>query len=80
MSADYFELTDEQLAKAGGPLSVIHLLYRLKASLIEQANATNALTERIRRLNLWLLWFTIAIFALTVVQVLNGLGILRSLR
>ena len=56
------------------------LIARLKDAIDKSERSANALGDRIERLNFWLLWFTIAIFALTVVLTAAGLGILRPLR
>ena len=44
-------------------------LVRLKNAVVEQQESTNRLTEKIRRLNVGLLWFTVAVFILTAAQV-----------
>ena len=44
-------------------------LVRLKSAVVEQHESTNKLTEKIRRLNVGLLWFTVAVFVLTAAQV-----------
>ena len=48
---------------------LIKRVRELTKRIDEQGNATNDLTERIRKLNVWLLIVTIAIGVLTVVQV-----------
>ncbi len=57
-----------------------HLVVKLRDAIIQSEQSANALGDRIRGLNRWLLLFTIAIFALTGVLTLVGLGILRPLR
>jgi len=56
------------------------MLRRLMVALASQNEATNELTKRMNSLNAWLPWFTIAIFALTAVPGMIGLGILRPIR
>ena len=48
---------------------LIRRVRELTKKIDEQGSATNDLTERIRKLNLWLLWVTIAVVALTLVQI-----------
>ena len=48
---------------------LIKRVRELTKGIDEQGQATNDLTERIRKLNVWLLFVTIAIGALTFVQV-----------
>lgn len=48
---------------------LIKRVRELTKRIDEQGSATNDLTERIRKLNMWLLWVTIVIGALTLVQV-----------
>lgn len=50
---------------------------RLGEAIEKSDKAMIALTEKIRRLNVGLLWMTIAIFLLTLVQVLVGLGVIH---
>ena len=59
---------------------VSEMLRRLMVALASQNEATNELTKRMNSLNAWLPWFTIAIFALTAVPGMIGLGILRPIR
>ena len=59
---------------------VSEMLRRLMVDLASQHGATNKLTKRVEKLNSWLLWSTIAIFALTAVLALIGFGILRPIR
>jgi hypothetical protein len=48
---------------------LIKRVRELTRTIDEQGRATNDLTERVRKLNVWLLVVTVAIGALTVVQV-----------
>ena len=54
----------------------VEMMRRLKGTIVEQQEATNDLSERIRKLNVWLLWVTVVIGALTLVQVLTGLKVI----
>jgi phage-related protein len=64
--ATTFHFQAEQMKVAGRLLQRVR---ELAKTIDGQGQATNALTERIRKLNVWLLLVTIAIGALTVVQV-----------
>jgi len=55
------ELSDEAQTGLRGQGAVVEMMRRLKDSIIEQVRSTN-------RLNMALLWFTIAIFVLAAVQ------------
>ncbi len=80
---------DEQLIKfaqmvPGGSDSIsrgafAQLIVILKDAMVGEQKVTTALTERIRKLTVLLVWFTVAIFALTIVMILLGLNILRPL-
>lgn len=57
---------------------LIRRVRELSGKIDEQGTATNNLTERIRKLNVWLLVVTVAIFALTLVQIVVALkGVAR---
>ena len=54
---------------------------RLRQTIVEQQRSTNALTERIHKLNVKLLAVTVAIGALTFVQlVLTGVQVYVAVR
>ena len=55
------------------------MMRRLKDAMKESEESANLLGERISRLTLWLLIFTIAICGLTVVLVVAELGLLKRL-
>jgi len=50
---------------------------RLREAIEISDKAMIVLTEKIRRLNIGLLWMTIAILLLTLMQVLVGLGVIH---
>jgi len=56
------------------------LSVKLRDAIERSEASANALGDRIWWLNFWLLLFTVAIFALTVILTLTGLGILKPLR
>jgi len=56
---------------------VSEMLRRLMVQLTAQAAATDGLTKSIRRLHVWLLVFTIAIFVATLALVAAELGSLH---
>jgi hypothetical protein len=60
----YFQA--EQMKVAG---RLIKRVRELAKTIDEQGRATNDLTERIRKLNVWLLLVTVAIGAMTLVQI-----------
>ncbi len=74
--------TDADLVRAAfdrgaPPGSVeVEIARRLKNSLDRGNETATALTKRIERLNVWLLWATVAIGALTIVQVLIALKVI----
>jgi hypothetical protein len=59
----------ELISKAAYDPTYAELIVRLKDAVEKQTASADALGRRIARLNCWLLVFTIAIFALTVVLV-----------
>ena len=59
----------ELIRKAAYDPTYAELIVRLKDAVEKQTTSADALARRIARLNLWLLVFTIAIFALTAVLV-----------
>jgi hypothetical protein len=72
----YREMSDDSLigsANVSGPAAqgalLGEIIRRLKDAVVEQNRASTALAKRITDLNEWLLWVTIAIGALTVVQI-----------
>jgi len=71
----YRELTDDSLigrASVSGATQgalVGEVIRRLKESVDEQNKASTQLAKRIEKLNVWLLWVTVAIGAMTLVQV-----------
>jgi hypothetical protein len=76
----YRKYTDDNLVVEGGVSASTEMMRRLKEAMVRSEASATILGERISRLNVWLLWFTIAIFALTAVLTAVGIGILRPLR
>jgi hypothetical protein len=60
--------SDRELVRDGSPFATLEITRRLRNTIIEQQRATNDLTERIRKLNVWLLIVTVAIGMTTLVQ------------
>ena len=58
---------------------ISEMLRRLRGSLKDQHEATGRLTGRIETLNRLLLWFTIAIFVLTVGMTAVSIGVIRPI-
>jgi hypothetical protein len=52
------------------------LIVKVKDALVAEQKVTTDLTERMRKLNVWLLWVTIALGALTVVQILSAVKVI----
>ena len=63
------ELVELGGAPEAGQMASVEMMRRLKRTIADQQASTNALNERIRRLNLWLLVVTVAIGVLTAAQV-----------
>ncbi len=63
------ERDHELISKAAYDPTYAELIVRLKDAVEKQTASADALGRRIARLTCWLLVFTIAIFALTVVLV-----------
>ena len=49
---------------------------RLREAVEKSGASMTALTERIRRLNVWLVWLTVAIAFITTVQVLVAVNLI----
>jgi hypothetical protein len=56
----------------------VEMMRRLKESLNAGNESAAALTKRLERLNVWLLWVTVVIGAMTVVQI--GLAVVQIAR
>ena len=75
--SQYRQRTDDNLVYEGNISASIEMMRRLRESLDAGNESAAALTTRVERLNVWLLWVTVAIGALTLVQI--GLGVLQVL-
>jgi hypothetical protein len=74
-SAD--EIVKQHSVSGANSHFVSEMLRRLMMQLATQGTATDALTNRIWWLNMWLLIVTIAIFLLTVVLVVDAVWLHR---
>ena len=76
------EVPDAELVKSAGNTGnrdaayTVEMMRRLKDALEVQERSSTRLGERIRKLNVWLLWVTMAIGALTIVQVLAAMKVI----
>ncbi len=70
------ELASRAERGIAGQGAIVEIVGELIEALETQQQSTNKLTDRIRRLNVWLLLVTVVIGALTLVQLLLGLKII----
>ncbi len=63
------ELVQEAEKGFRGQGAPVEMMHRLKNSLVTQQEITPALTERIRKLNVGLVVFTVALLVVGVVQI-----------
>jgi hypothetical protein len=72
----YRQYSDDNLVVEGGVSASIEMMRRLQGAIAAQERSSTALGVQLRQLNVWLLVVTVAIGALTLVQVLAALRVI----
>ena len=75
--SQYRQRTDDNLVYEGNISASIEMMRRLRESLDASNESAAALTTRLEHLNVWLFRITVALGALTLVQI--GLGVVQIL-